>query len=52
MRYLYSRASRIIMLSKNSTELLVESGADRKKIVWIPQGVDLAMNPEPMAGCP
>jgi hypothetical protein len=49
MRYLYSRASRIIMLSKNSTELLVESGADRKKIVWIPQGVDLAMNPEPMA---
>jgi glycosyltransferase involved in cell wall biosynthesis len=47
MRYLYSRASRIIMLSKNSTELLVKSGADRKKIVWIPQGVDLAMNPEP-----
>jgi glycosyltransferase involved in cell wall biosynthesis len=47
MRYLYSRASRIVMLSKNSTELLVKSGADRKKIVWIPQGVDLAMNPEP-----
>jgi glycosyltransferase involved in cell wall biosynthesis len=47
MRYLYSRASRIVMLSKHSTELLVESGADRDKIVWIPQAVDLGMSPEP-----
>ena len=35
------------MLSKNSTELLVHSGADRNKIIWIPQGVDLSMNPKP-----
>jgi glycosyltransferase involved in cell wall biosynthesis len=47
MRYLYKRASRIVMLSKNSTELLVQGGADRNKIIWIPQGVDLAMNPAP-----
>jgi len=47
MRYLYAKASRIIMLSKNSTDLLVEGGAKESKIVWIPQGVDLEMNPTP-----
>jgi glycosyltransferase involved in cell wall biosynthesis len=47
MRYLYAKAERIIMLSKHSTELLVEGGADASKIVWIPQGVDLHMSPQP-----
>jgi glycosyltransferase involved in cell wall biosynthesis len=46
-RYLYARAARILMLSRNSTELLVQSGANREKIEWIPHGVDLSMNPEP-----
>lgn len=46
MRYLYARAARIVMFSRNSTELLVRSGAAQDKIVWIPHGVDLAMNPD------
>jgi glycosyltransferase involved in cell wall biosynthesis len=48
MRYLYKRARRIVMLSKNSTDLLAEGGADPGKIVWIPQAVDLGMNPDPL----
>ena len=47
MRFLYARAERIIMFSKNSAPLLAEYGADPDKIVWIPHGVDLAMCPEP-----
>jgi hypothetical protein len=47
MRYLYKKADRIIMLSKHSSDLLVEGGADANKIVWIPQGVDLRMSPRP-----
>jgi glycosyltransferase involved in cell wall biosynthesis len=46
MRYLYARAARIVMFSGNSTKLLIQSGAAPIKIVWIPHGVDLAMNPE------
>jgi len=46
-RYLYAKAERILVLSKNSTELMEKSGADPDKIVWIPHGVDLSMNPEP-----
>jgi glycosyltransferase involved in cell wall biosynthesis len=47
MRHLYARAARIVMLSRDSTELMVQYGADPKKIVWMPHGVDLAMNPTP-----
>jgi len=47
MRYLYSRAARIVMFSKHSAQLLTGYGADPRKIVWIPHGVDLAMSPEP-----
>lgn len=47
MRYLYRRAQRIIMLSRHSADLLVEYGADESKIVWIPQGVDMRINPDP-----
>lgn len=47
MRYLYLRASRIVMFSRDSTSLLQEYGADPRKIVWIPHGVDLTMCPAP-----
>jgi glycosyltransferase involved in cell wall biosynthesis len=47
MRFLYRRASAIIMFSRDSTQLLASFGADPGKIVWIPQGIDLAMCPTP-----
>ena len=47
MRFLYSRAAAIVMFSRHSTQLLANYGADPRKIVWIPHGVDLAMSPEP-----
>lgn len=47
MRFLYSRAARIVMLSRDSSDLMARHGADPKKIVWIPHGVDLSMNPKP-----
>jgi len=47
MRYLYKRAARIIMFSRNSRDLLVRYGAAPDKIVWISHGVDLSFNPEP-----
>ena len=47
MRFLYGRAARIVMLSRDSTDLMARYGADPKKIVWIPHGVDLHMNPDP-----
>jgi glycosyltransferase involved in cell wall biosynthesis len=47
MRHLYSKADRIVMFSRHSTDLLEHYGADRKKIAWIPNGVDLHMNPRP-----
>ena len=48
MRYLYREADRIVMFSEHSMDLLERCGADRKKIVWIPHGVDLTMNPQPL----
>ncbi|HKD79598.1 MAG TPA: glycosyltransferase family 4 protein [Candidatus Angelobacter sp.] len=47
MRYLYGKADRIIMFSRHSVDLLARYGADPNKIVWIPNGVDLTMNPQP-----
>lgn len=47
MRYLYARADRIIMFSQHSSDLMKLYGADPDKIAWIPNGVDLNMNPEP-----
>jgi glycosyltransferase involved in cell wall biosynthesis len=35
------------MFSEHSTDLLERYGANRNKITWIPNGVDLTMNPEP-----
>jgi glycosyltransferase involved in cell wall biosynthesis len=47
MRFLYRRASAIVMLSKHSAPLLASYGADPRKILWIPHGVDLEMSPQP-----
>jgi len=47
MRYLYARAARIVMFSRDSSDLLVRYGADAGKIVWIPHGVDLRVLPAP-----
>jgi len=47
MRYLYGKAARIVMFSQHSTDLLSRFGADPRKIAWIPNGVDLTMNPQP-----
>lgn len=47
MRFLYARAGRIVMFSRDSADMLVRYGADPQKIVWIPQGVDLRSNPAP-----
>jgi glycosyltransferase involved in cell wall biosynthesis len=47
MRYLYARADRIVMFSQHSADLMARYGADPASIVWIPNGVDLGMNPEP-----
>ena len=47
MRHLYARAKRIVMFSRDSTDLLVRYGADPGRVIWIPHGVDLSLNPEP-----
>ena len=47
MRYLYAKAARIIIFSEQSISLMARYGADPRKIIWIPNGVDLAMNPQP-----
>ncbi|WP_188973429.1 glycosyltransferase family 4 protein [Deinococcus aerolatus] len=44
-RYLYRRARRIIALLPGASEPMVAKGAKRAKIVWIPNGVDLAILP-------
>ena len=48
MRHLYARAERIVMFSRDSADLLIRYGADPRKVVWIPHGVDLSLNPEPV----
>jgi glycosyltransferase involved in cell wall biosynthesis len=47
MRYLYDRAARIVVFSGSSNEVLARYGADTRKVVWIPHGVDLSLNPAP-----
>src|SRR5262249_45097792 len=47
MRYLYARAAKIVMFSQHSGDLMTRYGADAKKIVWIPNGVDLSLSPDP-----
>jgi glycosyltransferase involved in cell wall biosynthesis len=47
MRFLYQRAARIILFSRDSSDLLEKAGGDVKKVVWVPHGVDLTLTPEP-----
>jgi len=50
-RYLYRRAARIISLLPGAVDHMVEKGADRERVVWIPNGIntDLVPPPEPPA---
>ncbi len=45
--FLYRRAARVIVLLPQAWEYIVPLGIPRNKIVWIPNGVDLAMFPRP-----
>jgi glycosyltransferase involved in cell wall biosynthesis len=47
MRFLYKRAARIILFSRDSVGELEKMGGDPKKVVWVPHGVDLTLTPEP-----
>jgi len=40
-RFLYDRAERIIMLWRDTESYVRSTGADARKIVWIPHGVEL-----------
>lgn len=46
-RFLYRRADRIITLLPNADMYIVSHGGNPKKIVWIPNGVDLTRSPNP-----
>jgi glycosyltransferase involved in cell wall biosynthesis len=46
-RYLYARASRIIMFSPSGAERVAETGNDPSKVTWVPNGIDLRMLPQP-----
>lgn len=46
-RYLYDHSDRIVNLLPEADRYMVEKGADERRIVWIPNGVDLEMVPDP-----
>lgn len=46
-RWLYKRAKRIVVLLPKAHEYIVPMGIDPKKIVWIPNGIDLEDFPRP-----
>lgn len=46
-RYLYKRAKCIISLLPDAVDHMVSKGADRTKMVWIPNGVEVDELPEP-----
>lgn len=46
-RFLYKRADKIITLLPLAYLHMVQRGADRSKIVWIPNGTDLSSVPKP-----
>lgn len=45
--WLYKRASRIVVLLPEAWRYIVPLGIDRKKIVWIPNGVDTSLFADP-----
>ena len=46
-KWLYRRADRIVVLLPKAAEYIVPLGVDPAKIVWVPNGVDLAGYPKP-----
>lgn len=46
-RYLYRNSKQIINLLPGADRYMTNKGADPKQIVWIPNGVDLTMVPDP-----
>jgi len=49
-KFMYKKAEKIIVLMPNAKEYIEKRGIDPKKIVWIPNGVDLERfnSPEPI----
>jgi glycosyltransferase involved in cell wall biosynthesis len=45
--WLYKRAARVVVLLPHASEYIVPLGISRQKVVWIPNGVDLTLFPEP-----
>lgn len=46
-KWLYARADRIVVLLPQADEYIVPLGVPKRKIVWIPNGVELEGYPEP-----
>lgn len=46
-RYLYRRADRIVSVLPEAADYMARCGAERERITWIPNGVDLDMVPDP-----
>lgn len=46
-RFLYMKADKIITLLPLAYLHMVQKGADKSKIIWIPNGVDLSLLPKP-----
>jgi glycosyltransferase involved in cell wall biosynthesis len=45
--WLYKRAARVVVLLPHAWQYIVPLGIARHKVVWIPNGVDLALFPPP-----
>ncbi len=45
--WLYKRAARVVVLLPQAWEYIVPLGIARQKVVWIPNGVDFALYPQP-----
>jgi glycosyltransferase involved in cell wall biosynthesis len=45
--WLYKRAARVVVLLPNAWEYIVPLGIDRRKLVYVPNGVDLSLFSEP-----
>jgi glycosyltransferase involved in cell wall biosynthesis len=45
--WLYKRAERVVVLLPKAWEYIVPLGIARQKVVWIPNGVDLELFPDP-----
>jgi len=46
-KWLYRRAGRIVVLLPKATDYIVPLGINAEKIIWVPNGVELAGYPEP-----